>query len=303
VAYVEIEAFICANLVAGMEAGLLDPAPIWTDAKTFDARPFGGKIHGIIGGYPCTPFSLAGTRSGEDHPGHIYPAISRAIEASRPIWCLFENVSAHLTLGFDKVYKDLQRMGYSVEAGIYTAEEIGAPHERERLFILAISNTYLRSGNTGTKQMGWEAWPSEKSILANSDNAEWRAVNTSRSESEGQFDVSQKQEDANSSTQCGETLANQFSTGLEGYGLREGSAGTQFTMPAGISDTQWPARPGEQQHGWEEPRTIESGMGCTIDGYNFREDILRALGNSVVEQTAELAFIDLLNKHIKNLQL
>ena len=53
VAYVEIEAFIIANLVAGMESGLVDPAPIWTDAKTFDAKPFRGRIHGIIGGYPC----------------------------------------------------------------------------------------------------------------------------------------------------------------------------------------------------------------------------------------------------------
>lgn len=67
VAYVEIEAFIIANLVAGMEAGVLDPAPIWTDAKTFDARPFRGRIHGIIGGYPCTPFSTAGNRTGENH--------------------------------------------------------------------------------------------------------------------------------------------------------------------------------------------------------------------------------------------
>jgi DNA (cytosine-5)-methyltransferase 1 len=60
---------------------------------------------------------------------------------------------------------------------------------------------------------------------------------------------------------------------------------------------RWPGRPGEPQYEWEAPRTVESGMGCTIDGYNFREDILRALGNGVVEDTAEIAFIDLLNKH------
>lgn len=228
-AYVEIEAFIIANLVAGMESGILDPAPIWTDVKTFDARPFRGRIHGIIGGYPCTPFSVAGTRSGENHPGHIYPAISRAIEASGPVWCFFENVDDHLTLGFDKVYQDLQKMGYSVEAGIYTAEEVGAPHQRARLFFLALANC------GSTKLATWSQQPArqEQSSLAGSS---------------------------------------------------------------------FPARPGEKQFEWEEPRSIESSLGCAINGYNFRSDILRAIGNSVVEQTAELAFIDLLNKHIDNLK-
>jgi site-specific DNA-cytosine methylase len=229
VAYVEIEAYIIANLVAGMEAGVLDPAPIWTDAKTFDARPFRGRIHGIIGGYPCTPFSLAGTRSGENHPGHIYPAISRAIETTRPVWCYFENVDDHLTLGFDKVYQDLQRMGYAVEAGIYTAEEVGAPHERQRLFILAIAN---------------------------------------------RFD----------------------------WGLSETNEWFESLQASRRRKDNFPARPGEQQHDWEEPRTVKSGMGCTINGYNFREDLLRALGNAVVEQTTEIAFIDLLQKHLRNVE-
>ena len=60
----------------------------------------------------------------------------------------------------------------------------------------------------------------------------------------------------------------------------------------------WPAPPGGAQHSWEAPRTIKPGMGCTVDGYNFREDLLRAFGNSVVEQTAEIAFRDLLKKFI-----
>jgi hypothetical protein len=84
-AYVEIEAFIIANLLAGMEAGLLDAAPIWSNLKTFNARPFRGKIHGIIGGYPCQPFSVAGVRKGTSDPRHLYPFISRCIKKSRPL--------------------------------------------------------------------------------------------------------------------------------------------------------------------------------------------------------------------------
>jgi DNA (cytosine-5)-methyltransferase 1 len=322
-AYVEIEAYIIANLVAGMEAGVLDPAPIWTDAKTFDASPFRGRIHGIVGGYPCTPFSLAGTRSGEEHPGHIYPSISRAIEAARPIWCLFENVAAHLTLGFDKVYQDLQRMGYAVEAGIYTAEEVGAPHERERLFILAVANSFsgtswlqeyrncrqerksdykpkctlVRQENrsissegvgTGGKKVDDANLSEGRQNLTAGDQR--NGDDTGREETAGGFESSGK-----------ESLANFIGKGLEGFRLRTGGTEQELSMPSGIGYTQFPARPGEQQNDWEEPRTIKSGLGCTVNGYNFREDLLRALGNSVVEQTAELAFIDLLNKHLKHL--
>ncbi len=137
VCYVEIEAFACTNLVAKIEEGKLDAAPVWTDIKTFDGRPFHGKVHGIIGGYPCQPFSNAGLRKGSSDPRHLWPYILEHIGTIRPVWCFFENVSGHLTLGFDEVFKSLRGLGYAVEAGLFTASEVGAPHKRERLFILA----------------------------------------------------------------------------------------------------------------------------------------------------------------------
>jgi hypothetical protein len=63
---------------------------------------------------------------------------------------------------------------------------------------------------------------------------------------------------------------------------------------------QFPAPRGYEQYEWEAPRVVEPGMGCTVNGYNFRIDLLRAYGNSVVEQTAELAFITLLQLHANN---
>lgn len=59
---------------------------------------------------------------------------------------------------------------------------------------------------------------------------------------------------------------------------------------------RWPARPGQKQYEWEKPRTIESGMGRTVDGFASRVDELRLLGNGVVPQTAELAFKTLVRK-------
>lgn len=62
-------------------------------------------------------------------------------------------------------------------------------------------------------------------------------------------------------------------------------------------DDRLPAGQGEFQFQWEEPRTIESRMVYSIDGYDFAEDLHRAIGNSVVEQTGEIAYIDLMHKH------
>lgn len=148
IAYVEIEAFICENLLAGMEAGLVDAAPIWCNLKTFDAKPFRRKIHGIIGGYPCQPFSNAGKRKGQEDSRHLWPYILRDIKTIKPVWCFFENVRGHLTLGYEEVYRSLSEDGYAVECGIFTAEEVGAPHQRERLFILAIRKDYLANAKS-----------------------------------------------------------------------------------------------------------------------------------------------------------
>jgi site-specific DNA-cytosine methylase len=141
VVYVEVEAFAVANLVAKIEEGKLDAAPIWTDIKTFDGEPFRDRVHLITGGYPCQPFSVAGKRKGEADPRHLWPDIERIIKAVRPLYGFFENVAGHLTAGFPTVYRSLRNMGYSVEAGLFTAAECGLNHQRERLYFLAYSTS------------------------------------------------------------------------------------------------------------------------------------------------------------------
>lgn len=235
VAFVEIEAFIIANLVAQMESGFLAPCPIWTNLKTFPSKEFYGKVHVVTAGYPCQPFSHAGRRLGTEDPRHLWPFIKQHIEAIRPVLCFFENVPGHLTLGYETVKSDLEELGYSVKEGIYSAEEVGAPHLRERLFILAVmAHTICNNGEEIQNKERHSGFGSK--FMFNGDS--WRT-------------------------------------------------------------NRFPARRGQTQFEWEEPRVVKSCMGSTINGYNFREDLLRGLGNAVVEQTAELAFRYLLTKHIK----
>ena len=136
VAYVEIEAFAIANLVAKMETGKLAPAPIWTNLKTFPAHLFRGAVDIITGGYPCQPFSAAGKRAGADDPRHLWPFIREHVQTIRPARCFFENVEGHISLGLSSVISDLEEDGYRATWGIFSAEEVGAPHQRKRVFIM-----------------------------------------------------------------------------------------------------------------------------------------------------------------------
>ncbi|MBM3083586.1 DNA cytosine methyltransferase [Chelatococcus daeguensis] len=138
VGHVERETYAAAVLVARMEDAALDPAPVWDDVGTFDGRPWRGAVDIVTAGYPCQPFSVAGKRRGADDPRHLWPHVARIIGEVEPPFVFLENVAHHLRLGFPEVAAGLVGMGYRLAAGLFTASEVGAPHKRERLFILAI---------------------------------------------------------------------------------------------------------------------------------------------------------------------
>jgi DNA (cytosine-5)-methyltransferase 1 len=137
VGYVERDAYAAAILVARMEDTALDHAPVWDDVASFDGRPWRGAVDIVTAGYPCQPFSVAGKRRGADDPRHLWPHVARIVGEVAPPFVFLENVAHHLRLGFPDVAGGLVGMGYRLAAGLFTAAEVGAPHKRERLFILA----------------------------------------------------------------------------------------------------------------------------------------------------------------------
>ena len=143
IAFSEIEAFACANLVAKMEAGYLDAAPIWSDLKTFPTECFRDRVDVLVGGYPCQPFSSAGKRLGSEDPRHLWPYIKTIVQDIRPKFCFFENVEGHISMGLSLVISDLEALGYKTAWGIFSAAEVGAPHQRNRVYILAYSGGVL----------------------------------------------------------------------------------------------------------------------------------------------------------------
>ena len=99
-----------------------------------------GPVDIVTGGYPCQPFSVAGQRKGTADERHIWPHIANALRVLRPRIAIFENVAGHLRLGFDTVLADLARLGFDAQWCLVRASEIGAPHQRNRLFILATAS-------------------------------------------------------------------------------------------------------------------------------------------------------------------
>jgi len=100
----------------------------WTTVEPIDI---------LTAGYPCQPFSNAGLRKGLNDERHIWPSIKEIISQLRPTIVILENVRGHLTIGFKEVLQDLTEIGYDAQWAIVRASDVGAPHRRERLFVLA----------------------------------------------------------------------------------------------------------------------------------------------------------------------
>ena len=138
VCYVEREISSIAVLVNGIEKGILDDAPIWTDSSTFDGNPWVGKVDWIIGGFPCQPWSVAGKRKGKQDERWLWDDIKQIGLSVRPKGFFLENVSGLITgHGIDAILGDLSEMGFDAQWGSVKAADIGASHRRERVFILA----------------------------------------------------------------------------------------------------------------------------------------------------------------------
>jgi DNA (cytosine-5)-methyltransferase 1 len=321
-AYVEIEAFAIANLVAKMETGQLVPAPIFTDIKTFPAHLFRGCVDIITGGYPCQPFSAAGKRLGTEDSRHLWPYILDHIKAIRPVRCMFENVEGHISLGLRGVIGDLESASYNSTWGIFSAAEVGAPHQRKRVYILA--NAEGQRYGAGREQRdiyqsdGGSVWeclsePPLTGLCAGGDeivaNADRAGQQTQRRESGAERETGlagESGELANASGQrfsgesqgqlqqpgraevvsAGEELADTISQRLEGL-TRHGSDNSEPGRQSPQSQ-----RPVSQSGvfsdttGW----LPEPGLGRVVDGCPNRVDRLRLLGNGVVPQTAARAW-------------
>ena len=300
IAYVEIEAFAIANLVSKMESGQLDPAPIYTDLKTFPSELFRDAVDIITGGYPCQPFSAAGKRLGEKDPRHLWPYIREHIYTIQPARVFLENVEGHISMGLSSVISDLEEDGYGATWGVFSAREVGAPHQRKRVYIMADCNgvrcdSGTLSNGDSERSLEVEALEGSEQPLVRSEvegcsgdsGGEMADTDSSRQQQGNQKDAGQssKQFDSGGFQQGGISNSNieGLQRGLQGGGSNEERWEKQeVRCPTECCDWRsWYGR-----SAWPP----EPGVGRVVDGCADRVDRIRLLGNGVVPQTAAKAW-------------
>lgn len=149
VAHVERDAYAAAVLVERMAQARLDQAPVWDDLTTFDGRPWRGRVDLITAGFPCQPFSSAGRQRGTDDERWLWPAIASIVADVGPEFVLLENVPQLVRLGLPHVLHDLADLGFDAEWGLLSASAVGAPHRRERIWIVAHAERSGRRSQVG----------------------------------------------------------------------------------------------------------------------------------------------------------
>jgi len=139
---VEWEQYPASVLCARQNDGLLPPFPIWDDVQTFDGRPWRGIVDVVSGGFPCQDISIAGNGDGLDgERSGMWREMARIIGEVRPRFAFVENSPMLVTRGLERVLADLTSMGYDSRWGVISAADIGAKHKRERVWIVASSNS------------------------------------------------------------------------------------------------------------------------------------------------------------------
>lgn len=282
VCYVEREAYASATLAARMCEGSLDPAPIWSDVTTFDGHPWRGRVDLISGGFPCQDVSNAGKRAGLDgERSGLWFEYARIIAEVRPRFVFIENVAALRSRGLDRVLESLAALGFDAEWDCFRASDVGAPHRRERIFILAhavgfeLRDEPGRSGRPSGAGTGFAG------------NARAHVGDAACELHQRVFDGDVTR-GARPSSAVGE-LGNTDGARLEGRREPEPGRGDEWAP--------WP--PGPEEHDrWSdflrvrpdaEPSVCRGAHGLA-DGLEYRADRLRLLGNGVVPQVAALAF-------------
>lgn len=142
---VEWNAYAASVLAARQNDGLLPPFPIWDDVRTFDGRPWRGVVDVVSGGFPCQDISVAGKGAGLDgERSGMWSEMDRIVGEVRPRFVYVENSPVLTSRGLGRVLGDLAALGYDCRWGVVSAADAGAPHRRERIWILAYSDGIAR---------------------------------------------------------------------------------------------------------------------------------------------------------------
>lgn len=257
---VEIEPYCQQVLKQRQCDGVLPWFPIWDDVCTFDGKPWRGLVDVVAGGFPCQDISAAGKGAGlaGERSGLVFEML-RIIGEVRPQFVFAENSPQLRARGLDIILKELDRMGYNAAWGVLGARHVGAPHRRDRMWIVAVAHA------EGARQ--------QKNVTCG--NAPQVAVSGGSGAVPNPHSIRELQSEGREHQQRGWA----------------GDVCWWDADPADLPDTESKPLGGIGQPRQEpNPWSIESRVGRLADGVAHRMDRIRALGNGQVPAVATLAW-------------
>jgi DNA (cytosine-5)-methyltransferase 1 len=264
----------------------------WPDVERFeDVREVGAhnleRVDVIAGGFPCQDISLAGHGAGISGPrSGLWSEYARLIRELRPRYVLVENVSALLARGLDVVLADLAAVGYDAEWDCIPASAVGAPHRRDRVWLVAYPQSHLRRAprNARPESLDW----------GRADVADAYRTRSQGLGAEPELGSDSGEESSRGSRSDTRTVADTTGNGRlprwqgdpaqESRGRKSNRGGVcpNLSDAYGESSIGTPVARQERGH-W----AVEPNVGRVAHGVPNRVDRLRGLGNAVVPQVVE----------------
>ena len=265
---VEWEPYPASVLCARQNDGFLPPFPIWDDIQTFDGKPWRGIVDVVSGGFPCQDISAAGKGEGIDgERSGMWREMARIIHEVRPKFVFVENSPMLTSRGLGRVLGDLAAMGFDARWGVLGAADVGANHQRDRIWIVG---KVADSGDEGLWSCG------------RGDGLQPDAENRERCNYQGRSGGNVEFAKAGEPQDMEEKVSNTTSIRPSGQGQSEQSVNSaeNRNRKAGQSINV------RKSSFW----TAEPDVGRVVDGVAARVDRLKAIGNGQVPEVARRAW-------------
>ena len=262
--------------------------PIHEDVRELRAEHI-GPVDVVCGGFPCQPWSGAGQRRGAADDRDLWPEMRRIVAECRPRWVLGENVAGFVSqpMGLDRCLADLEAEGYAVGAAMVPACAVGAPHRRDRIWIVAHAASKRWPGPE-VPQPNVEHYGLQSAFMGQrpAPHAASERRREGRTEQQGRIGLAALGECRD------QDAADAGSAGLEVLERERGDDGAQRAAAErnGDGGTGWFVEPGIRRlddgvSGWLDGRAVPAPL---AQGVANRIARLRALGNAVVPQVVEM---------------
>ena len=296
---VEWEPYPASVLCARQNEKILAPFPIWDDVRTFDGKPWRGIVDVVSGGFPCQDISAAGHGAGiSGSRSGLWSEMARIIGEVRPRYAFVENSPMLTSRGLGTVLGDLAALGFDARWGVISAADVGAPHLRERIWIVGHANVHgipasndkqvIQRKPNRTPENIQQSTRSNISKISNGNgysqstgaiNAE-QACESDMADADQQHRRGESQQPHNN---YGETVLHEFSGGGGDVSHTNCTGGKE--QRGGVANgTQHKTT--ERRSGWPP----EPNVGRVAHGVAARVDRLKAIGNGQVPAVAALAW-------------